>query len=126
MNAKCQGTSPPHNELVAEGLLGVMTQTDPNMEGTRRVLLIEDSAFARLWLRTQLSSDGLEIEEAADGVSGLEACRAHPPDLILLDLNLPLCNGFEILRRLKEDRRTNAIPVIVVSAATKPMDKGLG
>ena len=103
------------------------TQADTTTdEEPRRVLLIEDSSFARLWLRTQLSADGLVIEEAADGLTGLEACLSNPPDLILLDLNLPLYNGFEILRRLKEDRRTMGIPVIVVSSASKPMDKALG
>ena len=60
------------------------------------------------------------VQEAADGLSGLEACRDDPPDLILLDLGLPLCDGFEILRRLKDDARTESIPVIVVSA-TRPL-----
>src|SRR5437868_3607938 len=103
-----------------------MALSDQEEEARPRVLLIEDSSVDRLWLRTRLSADGLDVEEARDGLSGLNACRAKPPDLILLDLNLPLCDGFEILRRLKDDRRTISIPVIVVSAASRPLDKAQG
>ena len=70
----------------------------------------------RLWLRHRLNLDSVELIEASDGISGLDACRIHVPDLVLLDLTLPFCDGFEILRILKEDRRTQVIPVIVISS----------
>ena len=92
-------------------------------ERPTRILLIDDSKLQRHWLRKRLGSDRNEIVEAPDGLAGLELCYANPPDLILLDLNLPFCDGFEILRRLKDDRRTFSIPVIVVSGATATADK---
>ena len=84
----------------------------------RRILLIEDSEMDRLWLRHRLNLENIEIIEAADGLTGLDACRTHVPDLILLDLTLPYCDGYEILRILKEDRRSLGIPVIVISSAS--------
>ena len=103
-----------------------MVTTDLPGDRPRRILLIEDSEIDRLWLRARLSCDQIVVQEAADGESGLSACRADPPDLILLDLGLPLCDGFEILRRLKDDARTEPIPVIVVSATDHSADKAHG
>jgi two-component system cell cycle response regulator len=91
-----------------------------------RVLVIEDSEPDRLWLRARLRLENLEVVEAADGLSGLEKGFANPPDLILLDLGLPTCDGFEVLQRLKLDERTRSIPVIVVSGATSTSDKVRG
>lgn len=72
----------------------------------------------RLWLRHRLNLENVELIEAADGLSGLDACRIHMPDVVLLDLNLPFCDGFEILRIMKEDRRTQGILVIVISGSS--------
>jgi two-component system, cell cycle response regulator len=91
-----------------------------------RILLVDDSELQRHWLRKRLGSDRTEILEASDGLAGLEICLSNPPDLILLDLNLPFCDGFEVLRRLKDDRRTFSIPVIVVSGAAGTADKTRG
>lgn len=103
-----------------------MVTTDLPGDRPRRILLIEDSKVDRHWLRSRLSSSQVEIFEASDGLTGLEASQAEPPDLILLDLGLPYCDGFEILRRLKEDSRTSHVPVIVVSATSAPADKARG
>src|SRR4051794_29511286 len=72
-----------------------------------RILLVEDSAFQRRLLRQRLESEGVEILEAGDGLEGLTICHSNPPDLVLLDLNLPHCDGFEMLRRLKDEHRTS-------------------
>ncbi len=92
----------------------------------RKILLLDDSGTQRRWLRGRLESERIEILEAADGLEGLALCHKNPPDLILLDLNLPFFDGFEILRRLKDDRRTFSIPVIVVSGASGTADKTRG
>ena len=91
-----------------------------------KILLVDDSGTQRRWLRRQLESERVEISEAADGLEGLKLALENPPDLILLDLNMPFCDGFEILRRLKDDRRTFSIPVIVVSGASATADKTRG
>lgn len=96
----------------------MMTTTDLPGDRPRRILLIEDSELDRKWLRARLTSDAVHVLEAPDGLNGLAACRADPPDLVLLDLGLPLLEGFEILRQLKDDSRTSGVPVIVVSATT--------
>ena len=113
--------------LLVEALPAMSSMSnDLNPEKPRRILLIEDSELDRLWLRHRLKSDCLEVVEAVDGLTGLDLCRADPPDLILLDLGLPFCDGFEVLRRLKNDRRTIGIPVIVVSASSDTSDKARG
>jgi two-component system, cell cycle response regulator len=103
-----------------------MSQSKRSAEQPPRVLMIDDSDLDRRWLRARLAEDAMELVEAEDGVAGLELCRSDPPDLILLDLSLPDCDGFEILRRLKNDRRTGAIPVIVLSGACDTQDKARG
>jgi diguanylate cyclase (GGDEF)-like protein len=100
--------------------------TDLLAERRPRILLIEDSEVDRLMLCHGLGGQGLDVLEAADGLMGVDICRAEPPDLVLLDLGLPVCDGFEILNRLKSDRRTYGIPVIVVSATSATADKARG
>lgn len=88
----------------------------------RRILLIEGSELDRQWLRVRLSSDSVHVFEAADGAKGLEFCRDDPPDLVLLDLGLPHGEGFNVLRRLKDDPRTDHVPVVVVSTPARGAD----
>ena len=103
-----------------------MLSTDLPADRPRRVLLIEDSELDRRWLRANLASDELRILEVADGESGVRLCRETPPDLVLLDLGLAGQDGFETLRRLKDDSRTANVPVIVVSGPAAVEDKARG
>ena len=100
----------------------MLTTTDLPGDRPRRILLIEDSELDRRWLRARLSTETVHVLEALDGESGFQMCCNDPPDLVLLDLGLPLCAGFDILRNLKEDSRTCGVPVIVVSATTGTAD----
>ncbi len=95
-------------------------------ESPRKVLLIDDSELDRRLVRYRLGVENLELFEAPDGRMGLELCRSNPPDLVLLDLGLPDCDGFEILRQLKDEPTTSAVPVILLSASTLPADKARG
>jgi len=63
------------------------------------------------------TTDSYELARAADGIDGLEICREQRPALVLLDLDLPLVDGFETLRRLRGDPRTADITVVAVSAS---------
>ena len=103
-----------------------MSQLKRTGEDPPRILIIDDSDLDRRWLRARLAEDAMELVEAQDGMAGMDLCRSDPPDLILLDLSLPGFDGFEILRRLKNDRRTSMIPVIVLSGASDTHDKARG
>ena len=95
-------------------------------ETPRRVLVIDDSDACRHLVRVQLRTEALEIAEAPDGPAGLEVARRERPDLILLDVALPGCDGFELIRHFKDDPLTRSIPVIFLSAAsTRDMARGL-
>ena len=84
-------------------------------EGVRRVLLAEDDRFLRRAAEARLRQHGLEVLTAADGEEALRLARSERLDLVLLDVIMPKLEGFEVLRRLKEDAATARIPVIVLS-----------
>lgn len=84
------------------------------MEKTR-ILLVEDEPALRDIYSTKLRMDGYEVIEAADGIEGFDAAIQNPPALVLLDIMLPIKDGFEVLKDLKSNAKTSAIPVIILS-----------
>jgi DNA-binding response OmpR family regulator len=84
-----------------------------------QVLLIEDDAWIRSFLRDVLTDAGYLVSEAADGETGLRMLREQRPDVVLLDLAMPDVTGVEVLRRLRSDRLSRDIPVLVISAYTR-------
>jgi len=82
-----------------------------------RVLVVEDDETTRALLRRLLVAEGCIVAEAADGRAGLDAVARQVPDLVLLDLMMPRMDGFEFLARLRDDARSAAVPVVVVTAA---------
>lgn len=83
---------------------------------SKRILVVEDHEDNRQILRDLLSSAGFEMVEAGDGEAALRLAAAQPPDLILMDVQLPILDGYEATRRLKSDPRLKAIPIIVVTS----------
>src|SRR3954468_22283077 len=81
-----------------------------------RVLVIDDEAPIRLLCRVNLEAEGISVIEAADGPSGLEQAREHTPDVVLLDVMMPGLDGWRVAEHLLEDERTNAIPIIFLTA----------
>jgi two-component system cell cycle response regulator DivK len=81
-----------------------------------RILLIEDNELNRDMLSRRLARKGFDVITAADGEEGLSRAGSDAPDLILMDLNLPVLDGWEAARKLKANPRTNAIPIIALSA----------
>ncbi len=79
------------------------------------ILVVEDDKFLRDLIVQKLKREGFNTIEAIDGEEGLKTVKEKRPDLILLDLILPGIDGFEILSRLKADKASAAIPVIVLS-----------
>jgi CheY-like chemotaxis protein len=81
-----------------------------------RVLIVEDEKPIRELLDDFLSDEGFDTLLAENGQRGVELARAEQPDLVLMDLMLPLLDGFAAMRALKEDPATCEIPVVVMSA----------
>src|SRR5271165_4750611 len=83
------------------------------------VLLIEDSKFIRATSQRELIRAGYKVLMAADGEHGLRMAREDMPDLILLDMMLPIIAEADVLRQLKDDRLTANIPVIILSSLSQ-------
>ncbi len=80
-----------------------------------RMLVVDDSPTIRAVLAKMLIQDGYTVLKAADGESALEIARQEQPELIFLDIVLPGMNGFAVLRALRRDDRTRAIPIVMIS-----------
>lgn len=100
--------------------------TDKASDGRKKLLVIEDNADVRLYLKVILKNE-YDVVEAANGKEGVEAAVREMPDLILSDVMMPVMDGFECCRLLKESSDTCAIPVIMLTAKTEEEDimKGL-
>jgi two-component system, cell cycle response regulator DivK len=83
---------------------------------SKRILVVEDQPDNRQILRDLFESTGYEIVEAEDGQAGVVAAKAQRPDLILMDIQLPVMDGYEATRRIKADPDLQAIPIIVVTS----------
>ena len=83
---------------------------------TRCVLLVEDNWDNRAIYRTMLEVSGYRVLEASNGAEAVELARDEAPDLILMDLSMPVMDGWEAMQRLRADARTAGIPVCAVSA----------
>ncbi|MBN2248051.1 MAG: response regulator [Coriobacteriia bacterium] len=84
-----------------------------------RILIADDEPHIRKLVSFTLSNRGHEIIQAEDGGQALEMARAEQPDLILLDVMMPVMTGYDVLDRLKADEGTAAIPVIMLSAKSQ-------
>jgi DNA-binding response OmpR family regulator len=82
----------------------------------KTILVIEDDPWTRTITTALLAGEGFAVVEAKNGEEGLSLARQHAPDAVLLDLALPTKSGLDVLRELKGDDATGAIPVIIVSA----------
>jgi CheY-like chemotaxis protein/anti-sigma regulatory factor (Ser/Thr protein kinase) len=89
----------------------------------RRVLIVDDDADTRELLRRTLEETGWETDEAENGAVGLERLREAPPNLILLDLMMPVVDGFEFMRRLRADVDAAQPPIVVLTAKDLTADE---
>jgi two-component system, cell cycle response regulator DivK len=88
-----------------------------------KILLVEDNEMNRDMLSRRLLRKGYQVVLALDGQSGVEMTQAEVPDLILMDMSLPLLDGWEATRRLKADSATRHIPVIALTAHAMSSDR---
>jgi CheY-like chemotaxis protein len=94
------------------------------MDPIRRVLVVEDEPDVREPVAQLLAVAGFEVAAAANGLEALRLARSSPPDVIVLDLMMPVMNGWEFRRAQRADPALAAIPVVVVSASTPTPDLG--
>ena len=86
------------------------------------VLVVDDEEDLLELVRYNLTKEGYRVSCAATGDEALKAVRRQPPDLIVLDLMLPMIDGLEICRRLKGDSKTRDIPIIMLTAKSEESD----
>ena len=95
-------------------------------DSATRVLVVDDEAPIRLLCRVNLEAEGMEVLEAADGVTGFETARAERPDVILLDVMMPGMDGWQVAENLVDDAATNHIPLIFLTARAELRDRAKG
>ncbi len=91
---------------------------NPEIPNPNRVLVVDDSEFIHELVRARLRQEGLHVEHELSGEAGFRHAIERQPDLILLDIDLPDTNGFDICRRLKDRAETRQIPVIFLTGQT--------
>lgn len=84
------------------------------MDKKKQILLVDDDESIQLLYRDELEEEGYAVDSASNGVEALEKFRENPPDLVVLDINMPEMSGIEVLRQMKELCAT--MPVILNSA----------
>jgi two-component system cell cycle response regulator DivK len=82
----------------------------------KRILVIEDTEDNRRILRDLLTNAGFEVIEALDGAAGVAAAASERPDLILMDIQLPIVDGYEASRRIKSNPELRHIPIIAITS----------
>jgi two-component system cell cycle response regulator DivK len=88
-----------------------------------KILLVEDNEMNRDMLSRRLVRNGFEVAIAVDGGQGLAMATSEKPDLILMDMSLPVLDGWEATRRVKADPATQSIPVIALTAHAMAEDR---
>lgn len=88
-----------------------------------KILLVEDNEMNRDMLSRRLTRNGFEVVLAVDGQQGVDIALAQKPDVILMDMSLPVLDGWEATRRVKADPQTTAIPVIALTAHAMEQDR---
>ncbi len=88
-----------------------------------KILLVEDNEMNRDMLSRRLTKRGYQVAIALDGVQGVELARSESPDLVLMDMSLPLKDGWEATAEIKSDPATSSIPVIGLSAHAMSGDR---
>ncbi len=113
--------------IIKRDLLQAVNQLK-KQEHVKRVLIIDDKADDILLVKRILEANNCQVVEATNGLDGLEIIYTNPPALIILDLTMPELDGFGVLRSLKDNPETNAIPIIILTAKelSPPEEETLG
>jgi len=85
-----------------------------------KILVVDDEPDVVAFMERTLRTEGFDVVSAFDGISALDLVDAEKPDLVLLDLMMPMISGYEVCEQIKANPQTQAIPVICVSSAHTP------
>ncbi|MGF1542728.1 MAG: diguanylate cyclase domain-containing protein [Pleurocapsa sp.] len=96
-------------------------QSEPASQGD--ILVVDDKPENLLLLSVALTKKGYEVRKVVNGNLALLAAQAEPPDLVLLDINMPEMNGYQVCRQLKANSKTQDIPIIFITASDEAFDK---
>ena len=88
-----------------------------------KILIVEDNEPNRDMLSRRLERRGFEVVVAVDGAEGVAKSKSEHPDIVLMDMSLPVMNGWEATRAIKADPATSAMPVIALTAHSMPGDR---
>jgi DNA-binding response OmpR family regulator len=102
--------------------MGLLPGRLPSWAMPTTILVVDDDPVIQRLLSVNFEMDGYRVVTAGDGVEGLSRIAGDPPDLVLLDVMMPGMDGIEVVRRLKSDVATAAIPVILLSAKAQATD----
>lgn len=93
------------------------------MERKKLILVVDDDPEMRLALMIRLKANNYDVIFADDGVNSIKAAREHHPELVLLDLGLPVGDGFTVLERMQENKSLRLIPTIVITGRDRIANK---
>lgn len=97
--------------------------TNDPRNAMKQILIVEDKATSRELLRTVLERQGYGVIEAKDGEEALQQLQAATLDLVLLDLQIPIRNGYDVLRTIRSDDRLADLPVVALTASAMQGDR---
>jgi DNA-binding response OmpR family regulator len=92
----------------------------------KRILVVDDETYIVHILEFTLTMEGYEVLTAADGEEALRRLEQDHPDLVVLDIMMPKLDGYEVLRRIRADEEFRQLPVILLSAKGRPIDRETG
>ena len=88
-----------------------------------RILVVDDAVTVRAFSRRVLEADGFVVDEAVNGIEGLERAMTAPPDLVIVDVNMRKMDGYTMLRVLRRDPALRDVPAIMISTESKDRDR---
>ncbi len=88
----------------------------------KNILVVDDAALIRRYYREVLQAAGFQVDEAMNGVEGLEALQRKEFDLVCVDVNMPVMDGYSMLRAMRAELRTRHLPAVMISTEAQKQD----
>lgn len=110
-------------ELMTAGMPATRARATEPLHFTGQVLVVDDSEMTRDWLVSLLQSQGWRVREAVNGADALRQAEELTPDLVITDLEMPLLDGFGLMRALGQRRKLQEVPVLVLTSRNDPQDQ---
>ncbi|MDP6375076.1 MAG: Hpt domain-containing protein [Pseudomonadales bacterium] len=107
-----------HALIRSRGASDVMDQITPSLPRSRCVMVVDDSVTVRKVTSRLLERQGMDVIVAKDGVEAVAMLQERRPDILLLDIEMPRMDGFEVTRQIRHDRRLDGLPIVMISSRT--------